>query len=107
MTEVRAPNPKRVAAGRLNWLKRKGLTPEGRSRLRLFALANRPWQHSTGPRSVEGKARSAANGRTRQVGPYSRRQFQAQLAELRGLEREMRDARTAWSNQVGSSKTVH
>ena len=35
------PNPARVAAGRLNRTKRKGITPEGRERLRRGALANR------------------------------------------------------------------
>jgi hypothetical protein len=41
------------------------LTPEGRERLRLTALANRPWEHSTGPKTPEGKSRSAANGKIR------------------------------------------
>ena len=50
-----SPNPRRVAAGRRNWLKRKGLTPDSRERLRQAAFANRPWQHATGPRTAEGK----------------------------------------------------
>jgi hypothetical protein len=41
------------------------LTAEGRQRLRLAALANRPWEHSTGPRTPEGKSRSAANVKIR------------------------------------------
>ena len=56
------PNPKRVAAGRRNRLKRKGLTPEGRQRLREAALKNKPWLHSTGPKTPEGKMRAAQNG---------------------------------------------
>ena len=54
-------NPRRVAAGRINQTKSKGLTPAGLERLRQAALANRPWELSTGPRTPEGKARSAAN----------------------------------------------
>jgi hypothetical protein len=42
--------------------KTAGLTPQGRRRLQEAALANRPWEHSMGPRTAEGKARSAANG---------------------------------------------
>jgi hypothetical protein len=59
------PDPKRVLAGRLNRLKRRGITPEGREKLRQLALVNRPWQFATGPRTPEGKARAAANGRRR------------------------------------------
>ena len=50
------PNPRRVAAGRLNRAKCQGLTEAGRQRLREAALANRPWQFSTGPRTAAGKA---------------------------------------------------
>ena len=87
------PNPKRVAAGKLNRMKRKGLTPEGRERLRQAALRHQPWRFSTGPRSPEGKARVALNGRTGQKGPVSVRQLRAQLSELRLLVREMRESR--------------
>jgi hypothetical protein len=93
MTPVVAPNPRRVAAGRLNRLKRKGLTPEGRERLRQAALRNRPWRFSTGPRTPEGKARVAKNGKRSQRGPVSVRDLKAQLAGLRGLVEEMRAAR--------------
>lgn len=89
------PNPKRVAAGRLNWLKRKGLTPAGRERLRRAALANRPWQYATGPRTTEGKAKAAANGRTRQFGLVSLRELKADLRQLRILLINMADARRA------------
>jgi hypothetical protein len=59
------PNPRRVAAGRQNRAKRKGLTPAGRERLRQAALRSRPWQFVTGPRTAAGTARSAQNGRSR------------------------------------------
>ena len=58
------PNPKRVAAGRLNRMKSKGLTPAGREKLRQSALQRKPWLHSTGPRTPEGKARAAQNSET-------------------------------------------
>ena len=87
------PNPRRVAAGRRNRAKSQGVTPEGRERLREAALRNRPWLHSTGPRTPEGKAKVAANGKARQKGPRSARQIRAELGEMRGLLREMRETR--------------
>ena len=84
------PNPRRVAAGRRNRQLRKGLTPEGRERLRQAALANRPWESSTGPRTPEGKAKVALNGKKGQKGPVSVRQLRAHLAGLRGLLADMR-----------------
>jgi hypothetical protein len=89
------PNPKRVAAGRLNGLKSRGLTPAGRARLREAALAGCPWTYSTGPRTPEGKARSARNGKGRR--PDLRRSEVRELldpvAELAGemaaLRREL------------------
>ena len=85
----RFPNPRRQAAGRRNRLLRCSLTPEGRERLRQTALKNRPWKLSTGPRTEEGKKRSAANGRWRQKvsnrcgrsGP-AWRTFWAMIAEM-------------------------
>jgi hypothetical protein len=47
-----------VAAGRLNRLKRKGLTPAGAARLSQAARDRKPWEHSTGPRTAAGKARA-------------------------------------------------
>jgi hypothetical protein len=83
------PNPRRVAAGRVNWAKRKGLTPEGREKLREAALANRPWLRTGGPCTPEGKARSAANGRLRQRGPRSVREVRRDLGKLREFVRLM------------------
>ena len=73
------PNPKRVEAGRRNRALRRGLTDAGRERLRKAALANRPWEGSTGPRTPEGKARAADNGRSRQAGPVSVRQMKSEM----------------------------
>jgi hypothetical protein len=41
------------------------MTPEGRARVRAAALLHKPWEKSTGPRTAEGKARSARNSRPR------------------------------------------
>ena len=87
------PNPKRVAAGRLNRARRGPLTAEGREKLRQAALDNRPWEHSTGPHSPVGKAQSILNGKKRQLGPWSVREIRAQLKEVRELVRQMREAR--------------
>jgi hypothetical protein len=78
------PNPKRVAAGRRN-VRFWRLTDEGRSRLQAAAFRNQPWQHSTGPRTPQGKARSAANGKACQKGPQSVRELRDELAVYRDL----------------------
>jgi hypothetical protein len=87
------PNPKRVAAGRLNWAQRKGLTPEGRERLRQAAHANKPWLFSTGPRTPAGKVTAAANGKKRQFGLMSIRELKADLRLLRAMLKDMAEAR--------------
>lgn len=79
------PNPKRVAAGKLNRAKRGPLTAEGRERLRAAALANMPWLLSTGPKTTEGKAIAAANGRYSQVDELSIRQSRREVANLLGM----------------------
>ncbi|HVS39672.1 MAG TPA: hypothetical protein VMS17_29215 [Gemmataceae bacterium] len=89
------PNPKRVAAGRLNRLKRKGLTPEGREKLRRAALEHQPWRYARGPTTLQGKARWAQNGRTRQKEPVSLRQVRAELADLRSMVAAMQETRRA------------
>jgi hypothetical protein len=76
------PNPRRVAAGRRNRLKRKGLTDAGRERLRQAALQHQPWTRSTGPQTPEGKRRVALNGAKRQRGDVSLRALQRELAAV-------------------------
>jgi hypothetical protein len=92
-TQTERPNPKRVAAGRLNWIRRGPLTDVGREKLRQAALRNRPWEHSTGPRTPAGKAQSVLNGKRRQRGPRSIREIRAELKAVRELVREMQQAR--------------
>ena len=88
-----SPNPRRVAAGKLNRQRRRGLTPEGRELLRRAALAGRPWLHSTGPRSVAGKALVALNGKRRLGGEPSAREVRRQVAAVGGLATSMVELR--------------
>jgi hypothetical protein len=76
-------------------LKRRGFTAEGRERLRQSALVNRPWLHSTGPRTAAGKLRVAENGRPRQAGELSAREVRRQLAALGNLATDMAALRLA------------
>src|SRR3954463_2492113 len=80
-----SPSPRRVAAGKLNRQKRGPFTPAGLERLRQAALANRPWEGSTGPRTPAGKAAAARNGRARQRGEVSEREIRRSLTEIKGL----------------------
>src|SRR5262245_11526169 len=84
-----SPNPRRVAAGRLNRRKRLGLSSEGRERLRDAALTGRPWDHATGPRTPEGKTRTGSNGKVRQKGEWSAREVRRSIAAVTGLVRDM------------------
>jgi hypothetical protein len=102
-TSPPSPNPKRVAAGRANWPKRKGLTVQGRERLRQEALKNQPWRLSTGPRTSQGKAKVAANGKLRQQGLQSVREIRRDLADLRGLVNEMRELQGIVLDSAGIS----
>src|SRR5262249_35003500 len=86
-------SPRRVEGGRRNRSRRGPLTPGGRERLRQSALRNRPWEHSTGPRTPSGKAQSARNGKSRQKGPLSLREVRAALKGVGELVRHMREAR--------------
>jgi nucleoid-associated protein YgaU len=81
---VGPPNPKRVAAGKINAMKRVGFSEEGLAKVRAAALINRPWLYSTGPRTAEGKARSSANGRSKQIGDRSAREVRREIAVALG-----------------------
>src|SRR5262245_57031787 len=102
MPSPSTPSPKRVAAGRLNRLKRGPLTAAGRERLRQSALEHQPWLRSTGPRSPAGKARAAANAKVRQKGPLSVRGLRSSLAEACRLVSGMAEARKLVAGLLGS-----
>jgi hypothetical protein len=55
--EIFRSRPKTLATGR-----RYRLSAEGLAAKRIAIRLCEPWMHSTGPRTAEGKARSAANG---------------------------------------------
>ena len=81
------PDAGRVTS-RVHELKRKH-TPEGLQRLRETALKNRPWQYTHGPRTPEGKAKVAENGRYAQKNAVSRRQMGKEVAEAHNLLTEL------------------
>ena len=81
-------SPRQIAA-KLNRSKRKGLTAEGRQRLIDTAHQNKPWTHSTGPKTAIGKARVAVNARGRQRGPHSVRELRRLIGEARDLAMSM------------------
>ena len=101
-------NPRRQAAGKRNQALRRGLSEAGRDRLREAALNLRPWELSTGPRTVAGKAIAAANGKRRQKGRYSvreLRQFRVALeARLEPLKQARQTVLAALS-QLGRSSS--
>ena len=88
------PSPRSVA-GKANRAMRKGLTPEGRERLRQAAIAKKPWIYSTGPRTQAGKAQSVINGKCRQLGIFSVRELRRELAKYQKLTQEMAGTRAA------------
>ena len=75
-------NPKRVLAGRINRMKRGPLPLESMHRMRDAINKNKPWQRSTGPRTPEGKAIVARNGRVRQMNQRSIREIRADICGI-------------------------
>ncbi len=82
-------NPRRVAAGQLNGVKRRPWKEEDRLRLAVQCRERRPWLGSTGPRTLQGKLRAAANGRKRRPDPQSLRQARAEFAAVRRMVKQM------------------
>jgi hypothetical protein len=86
--QVEAAGPG-VAAGKLNGSKRRAWTHEDIDRLRRQCLERQPWQHATGPRTADGKQRSASNGNLRRRSPESVRSLRVRAQEIQTLELEM------------------
>jgi hypothetical protein len=80
-------NPRRVEAGKINGSKRRPWNDEDRQRLRAQCLERRPWERSTGPRTLEGKLRARVNGYHHIPDPNSRRQVRVSLNDVGGLDR--------------------
>ena len=99
-------SPKQVIAREPSQSKRSGLTSAGREALRLTAKKNRPWRHSTGPRTAAGKAKVAANGKVRQKGSRSVRELKAELVDVRELITTMAAARRAVQNPAVASQAA-
>lgn len=59
-------NPKRIAAGKRNRAKAGPASEATRQKLRDAIFAHKPWLRSTGPKSCEGKARTAKNALRKQ-----------------------------------------
>jgi hypothetical protein len=99
-TESAGPNPRRVAAGRLNRTKRGEVSPEGKQRLREAALRSQLWTRSTGPRTAAGKARAARNGKKRQIGSRSVRELRAEMAGIMAEIASIRAVRLVLSRRA-------
>jgi len=79
------PSPRRSEVAKRNRAKRRGITEEGRQRLRESALAHKPWEHSSGPKTPWGKYYSAWNGKVLQKGEYSVREARAEIKAYKKL----------------------
>jgi hypothetical protein len=79
--KTHVPDHGRVAGG-VRQLERKSILPEDRQRMRESALKHRPRQYATGPRTPEGKAKVAENGRYAQKNAVSRRTLWPAVAYL-------------------------
>ncbi|HQZ65195.1 MAG TPA: hypothetical protein PLY87_08975 [Planctomycetaceae bacterium] len=84
------PNPQRVEAGRRNQRLRRGLTEAGRKSVQESTRLHKPWLHATGPKSEDGKAISARNGRLTAKGYSEVRAAARALSTVHDLIREMR-----------------
>ena len=92
-TVSKIPNPRRVIAGMANFRKRRGLTPEGRLKLQEAARFHQPWWDSTGPRSAEGKAKSALNGRKTKRGYTGVRAMRREISAVKAMISQMQGTR--------------
>lgn len=101
--EPDVPNPRRVAAGRINRSLRRGLTEAGRQRLQESALRFQPWNLASGPKSAAARQQSARNGKVRQIGILSIRESRALTAELTADLSRLRQIRQQAISQPGEN----
>jgi hypothetical protein len=88
-------NPQQVTSQKRNRHNHKPRSTAVRERSRQLALATRPWERSTGPKTAAGKAQAALNGKTRQKGEKSSREKRAEVAEIGQLLKSMGALRTS------------
>ncbi len=105
--EPDVPNPRRVAAGRINRSLRRGLTEAGRQRLRESALRSQPWKLAIGPKSAAARLQSARNGKVRQAGILSVRECRALTAELNADLSRFRQIRQQAVSQPDENSLRH
>ncbi len=67
----------------------KGWTPERRRPQASRIRRQRPWRHATGPRTVEGKARSSQNAVARDPNALLMKELRALLREQARFRREL------------------
>ena len=68
-----------------------GWTPERRARQAALIRTWRPWEQSTGPRTIEGKARTARNGDKLGIWKAERDKLRELKATVNDLLRRQRD----------------
>lgn len=93
-------NPRRVAATKIARQKRGPLNQKARAKLRKLAYGRRLWEHTTGPRTPEGKARSAQNGLLSCKGGVSIRGLNRELSGVVVQLQSSRDLRAAISKAM-------
>jgi hypothetical protein len=90
---------------------KREITDEMRAKWRAAALKNRPWMKSSGPKTAEGKAQSALNGKARQKGEFSYRELlgiaQTVRAELRASIAFRKEAAKQLRDQRRAAKMQH
>jgi hypothetical protein len=89
----KSPNPKRVAAGKLNRSKRGPISSIGKAKLRLAIYRVKPWLLSTGPKTSQGKAESARNGLLRVKNGENLRKVRRNINKISQMMKELRDLR--------------
>ena len=89
-----AKNPRRVAAGRRNAAMRLPWTAEQKAAARGRIYKTKPWQHATGPRTAEGKAKASRNAVKTDAASKECREAKLATADINDLIRmslELRD----------------
>jgi hypothetical protein len=81
---------------------KRTLAPETIAKWRAAALKNQPWKRSTGPKTAEGKAQAARNGKSRQRGGCSYREL---FAFAKALRQEVRAA-AAFRKEAAKAQTA-